>query len=256
MSAEMCESAQVARDACEEYFNGAGKGTGDEVENGLKAKRVSWMTMDPEFGVELAVMEYLSGEGSERRLLVKIHAELPAPRRAITETGAFHAINKMSATAEFKLASRTAQAKHEAIVKVLGKLTHDTAPDLTVCLGDKQLRTFVAKLQYFVRVPSAAASGADSGEVLFGLDALKALHEQAKAKDAEGTLAKEDVVKLLTYTHLLPPELVASAAALNAKVEEKGVAETTGKKQKKSKKSAAATAAEDLAAQEAMKMFS
>ncbi|CAK0833414.1 unnamed protein product [Prorocentrum cordatum] len=195
--------------------------------------------------------------GSELRLPLNIHEAPPTPARAVTEAGALHDLNKMTSTPAFKLASLPARAKHEAVVRVLGKLAHGRAPDLTVCNADKQLAGVVAKLKYFARVATGGAAGPGQAKIFFGPDGLEVLLEGAKLKDAKGTLAKDDMAKLLEYTHLLTPQLASETAALtNAKLESKVVGEVSERKKKQPMKSAAAQAAEDEAVREAMKIFS
>ena len=215
---DACKAAEVARAACKVAFDESGTGPSDAVMRTLKAKRSHWLLMDPDFGLEIAMIETLCGEGSEARLAASILDLFPTATKVVTLEEVCQQLHAMPALTIYKMASRAAQAKHSLVCTMLGRLCEGHAPCLATMSQDPTLAPVVARLGFFVRVTESSGSKGKSNE-LVGAAALKHLFEAARIKHGDTKATLNDVEKLRSFSFLVPADIKDACAQLVHEVE-------------------------------------
>jgi hypothetical protein len=254
---DLAVPAKVARAACAKVIKDAGCETGDTVLATFKHSTPQFFVMDPDFGVEVALVSYLCGPGSEQRLMSQLLLLMPSAASSQTVEAVLQAVNLMSTHDIFKMATRPAQAKHAFVVKVLGRILDNRAPDLSGINDDRFLQIFRTRLPFFIRFDFPGSSAKAPPKSLFGKEAMSALIEGALKKHGEGGCTAKDIAFLTPWRFLIGDTDLDKADQLLKAVQGDHVLLDVAKKGKSSTKEKATGAKkQDVAVAEAMAMFS
>lgn len=214
---ELLVDATVARAECKSDVEEHGASTGDLVLTCVTTRKASWLNSDADFLVEISIMETLTGPASETTLLAKMLTHMPSPATARTVQEAFTAIEGMSSTAAFRLATRSAQAKHGIVSACLGRALDNRPADLATMSGDINMNALKAAMAFFV------LSSAGTNPPTYGTACLDAKLAPVQARQATGgALTQADVRELEIWQDLLSSENRAIATALIKTVNEAG----------------------------------
>lgn len=248
---ELVKACRVARAECAEAFKESGSGSADVVKTTVRRKAAHWISTDSDFNLELAVMDTLTGSGSERRVVEAALAHLPTAAAPCTVQTSYSSISSMTNTSTYRLASRPAQAKHGVIMSVLARAIDGRCAELSSLADDADLRLVKDRMQFFVTCDGL-------GDKMFGKDALASFYEIAKNKHDAGTLRPEDWDMLVVWSELIEPAKAQEIAEFVTEARKAaGLAmkrsSAPGGRSKPGKKAKAST--QDSAVAEAMAMF-
>jgi hypothetical protein len=234
-------------------FDEAGTSSSDIVLKTLKAKRAHWLVMDPDFGLELAMIETLCGEGSESRLAATMLDLFPTAKQVVSLEEVCQKLHSLPGLIIYKMACRAAQAKHSLVCTMMGALCEGRAPNIATLLHDPSLSALVARLGFFIRVCESTGSK-DKGQYLVGPAALNHIFEAAKIKHSNSSATLCDIEKLRSFAFLVPADIKAACAALVAEVESSNCA-NLAQRAKSGDAKKATKIKQDTAVAEAMAMF-
>ena len=246
---DLCVAAQLAREECGQSFAEAGTASSDIVLQTLKSKRSHWMVADDDFHLEIAMIETLCGDGSERRLLAKIASLFPNETNRVSAEQVCQQMHAMTQTLAYKMASVPAQAKHSLIATVVGRLADGRAPQVNIIREDPSLASVFSAMAYFV-MWTESAGNSKGGGVVFGSEALNNIFVSEKAKHDRKEATTSNVEMLRVYAFMLPSDIKEDAKSLVAALDSSSVGATLPKAKPASKKTK-----EDAIVAEAMAMF-
>jgi hypothetical protein len=156
---ELCQAAVIARDDCKQVFTESGYNTSDTMLQLLRTKKVHWKVMDPDFALEIAMVESLCSSGSEHRLVHKMFRMFPTTVVDIPVEDVLQQVHSLTTSSMYKMATRGAQAKHGLVTTMLGRIVDGRPPALHAMALDALLVPIVNALKFFVRKTEAASSG-------------------------------------------------------------------------------------------------
>lgn len=157
--------------------------------------------LDPNFKLELALIEELVGERSERRLRDIILDKMPSASKATSPREVATSLQVLQSTESFKLATRAAQEKVRAALALVSALAEDRTPDLQAASECSFLSDTVAAFQFFPTFRPA------KGDAIRGVAAFAPLIEAATHKSAAKTCSLADIAPLRVYSWLCPAHL-------------------------------------------------
>ena len=107
----LCKAAGVARTNCREKAEYEGELTSAALKRLLVTKSYQLLQIDPEHGVELAILASVSGEGSSARICESAFDLLPSEKNPRTPESVMVSLEKLVHSNAFCLACATGQSK-------------------------------------------------------------------------------------------------------------------------------------------------
>jgi hypothetical protein len=241
---QLCKSAMEARNATKEKADFQGELTGTVLKSLVATKSYQLLQVDPEYGVELAIISSVAGESSTSRLIELAKNCLPSATQHITPEQCIISLTKISCTNGFRLANSNGQSHVKYIMKLIGNLVSDTKPNFSSVGKDELLMDIVAQFKYFLAFEHPGGS-AHQGTTARGDDALECMLAAAEAKKTAGPLVRGDIIKLETFDWLLKDPQVKRLDILLKSMDAKAVNKAIKRKND----------VDDAATSEALAMF-
>ncbi len=107
----LCKAAAVARTSCKEKAEFEGELTSAVLKSLLVTKSYQLLQIDPEYGVELAILAAVSGDGSSERICESAFDLLPTEQNPKTPESVMVSLEKLVHSNAFCLACATGQSK-------------------------------------------------------------------------------------------------------------------------------------------------
>ena len=248
----------LARTEMAKMIRDSGADAADQLSAFISQKGKNLLTIDPHFGVELALLSSLCGPGSEGRLQATMLDMMPDATREVEPSQVLTQLKQLTTKQTYRYAQRSAQAKVQAVTTWMGRIVDDRAPDLGLAHQDPMLLEVVAKFQFFVRLPNPE----DARVTLFGWQALQEMHRITKAKLDRGQATMADCTPFVVWGYLIPHESKGDIDAMLKGITEAvgGMAVATKRAKKAGSKASSSTdggpSSDDTAVAKAMAMFS
>jgi hypothetical protein len=241
---DLCKPAAEARSATKEKADFQGELTGAVLKSVVATKSYQLLQVDPEYGVELAILSSVAGESSTSRVIELAKACLPSLTQQMSPEQCVISLTKVSCTNGFRLANSNGQSHVKYIMKMVGNLVSETKPNFSSVGKDELLMDIVAQFKYFLEFEHPASSS-QHGTTSRGEDALECMLAAAEAKKAAGPIARIDVAKLETFDWLLTDLQIKRLDALLKSMDAKAVNKAIKRKND----------VDDAATSEALAMF-
>jgi hypothetical protein len=204
VSRSLFEGADKARRACNSAFAEWGTLTGQQTAASMKTMRSTFEIADADFDADAQLVMAVCGDNSELRLISAMVALMPTKTAEKNIDTTLHMLVSMINENVYKLASKTAQAKHTLVKNTMVSLVSGAVPNLSVLVADKSLEPLMTKLQYFVRFETPGPSSGKP-KVDVGLDAMKKIRDVCKKKhDTTADVTEQDVSRLKAFFFLVP----------------------------------------------------
>ena len=105
---ELCTAAELARAECKQVFIALAAHTGDAITELLKEKKAVAFAYDPDFSADCALISYVSGAASEKRILEDMLVHYPSATKNITLEATHQNIMAMTKLSCYKFSSHSA----------------------------------------------------------------------------------------------------------------------------------------------------
>lgn len=238
---------RAARSATKRVVESMSERGCEAVQGMVRSKKASWFALDSDYLFEVAIMETLSGPGSEKRLIDKMLSVFPDASKEVSIDDAIVQIDAVRSSASFSLATVTAQAKHSLVRTLLGRIKDTRPPGVSDLAQDASMSPVVSRLVYFMRAQDKKKTA------LFGCSAITQVLETCEAKLKKVELNVEDVKPLRIWSYLMSTEKQASANTLLQTFDKAKKGQVLRKDAGGGKKGKKPT--EDVAMSEALAMF-
>lgn len=206
--AGLSNRAEIARDQIAKRIKSSGAGSDTQLAVAVKKLSRTFLALDPDCVVEVALLEALCGEGSEQRLLSSVLKLMPSLANPWAAAESLQALSQLVKGEQFQYAQMSAKSKCNTVLKWVQRITADTAPGLENASDCDLLLEVSTRLQFFCRSEKTGPEEQDE----FGVAALttKFNYCEAKFKKAnigDGILA--DAAPLAVFGFLALPDMKA-----------------------------------------------
>ncbi|CAK0836512.1 unnamed protein product [Prorocentrum cordatum] len=243
----------VARESASASIISAGISDGEALAGFVKDQDRAWIEQEPAFGVEIALLLHITGEGAGLRLKQAMAKAMPSTSAAVTPEQTLQELDKLRQSDTFKLANSTQQGKFLTVHRIIGRIVEGAAPNVATAGKDEMLSDVVALIPNFVRQVKPAAEG-NPKATAFGAEALALMYPDVKKKAGAGNATLKDVKPFRIYGYLCAPEVRATYDAMVSDVDKK-LGSASSAKAKKAKTSKSAGDGDDAAFKKAMELF-
>ena len=250
--------AKAARARIAQTIDDKNATTGDVIHDVVNKSQEDLYILDPDFAIELAVVDELLGAGSGSRMQTKILECLPSAQKHFLPLVASQNLNTLQLSPAGKMADRSSQSRLTSTMSMVNSLAEDRNPDVREAQASDFMRPVVDRFQYFIK-PQRASGKAAGTQYITGAAVLTLLFEGAKEKCEAGKFPKESLTTLTTFTFLLTQEQHDARKELTTIMDSKtDISVKVAKSQKTKATSAGAGSSKDAdrATQESIHMFS
>jgi hypothetical protein len=251
-------AASIARATVQTSIETTAPENGEQLKQVVQERKQGWMGFDREFGVELALLQSVFGDGAKTRLKQKLLDAMWSQASPKKPSESLQILEKALHTAEYKLASESYQGKFKTMVTILGRIVDGRPPCCETSAKDDMLKDVVVKLPFFVEHQQAASASGEA-ETVWGAAALILKYDEVKTKCDAGTASMDDVTPFHVFGYLAKPEDQPRYAAMVDAVREKlgtlGARRRPTKRSTPASGSSALSGSDDSAISAALAMF-
>ena len=182
----------------------------------VRKKKADALIVDPHGKLELTLLESMTGDASDERLVRKMVTVFPTVRDAISPETTLASLQGIKGSQLFKMSSKASQEKFKIVCDCVLAVTESRPPNFEATDADcKFMGKVIPLFEFFVRGVVKGGPGNKANVVVTGSRALEVFVEETHKKlDAKKEVTESERERLRTFCWLLPASCKSMAESI------------------------------------------